>query len=817
VFHDREVRARRNRPALIPAWQAFFGAVGVGVLAYPFLPSGVQNALFVVLGASAAAAIARTAHRSDDGRFWWLTAAGIATFTIGQGLYTLVLDQAFPSAADAFYLAAYPLLVAGIGGLARTRAHLTRGTVLDAAIVTIPVALAVWIGLIDALAEDADTSAAARVVSAAYPIADAAMIALLLVIVMLQRLRRTPIYWLAITGLGAFLASDLVFDSRIANGHYVAGTWMDCGWLLMFGCFGAAALHPLATTPPPEAERPLDALDARRLALLGIAAIAAAAVVLVAIGRGHTEITVAQLVAAAIPLLILARLWMLASAHRREMARSLYLAGLVESSEDAIIGAELDGTIRSWNAAAERIFGYTAEEAIGEKLWKNLALGRGHETVAILERVSQGLRVEHFETTRRRKDGSDVEVSLSISPQRDIAGNVIGAAGIIRDVTERKRLEEQVRGAQRMEAVGQLAGGIAHDFNNLLTAVIGHCGLLAATLVGDEARMAHVTRIRDAADRAAGLTRQLLAFGRRQTFREAALDLNLLVREAAARSSQGPSGVEVVLDLESDLGVVRADATQVETVLASIVTNAYEAMPQGGRITFSTRNTELDEEFLARHPGSRLGRYVEIAVADTGTGMEEAVATRVFEPFFSTKAEAHETAAGLGLSMVYGIVKQSNGYVKVDSAPGVGSVFRVFLPRTDDLPSAPAEVELAPPTRACVLLVEDEEIVRELVTQMLRHVGYDVVAAGRPEDAVELARGRAEFDLVVTDIVMPGMSGRVVADRIEELRPGTPVLFISGYSGGSESGLREGDTFLAKPFTIDQLARAVAGLLARGR
>ena len=378
-----------------------------------------------------------------------------------------------------------------------------------------------------------------------------------------------------------------------------------------------------------------------------------------------------------------------------------------------------------------------------------------------------------------------------------------------------ERTQAQLLQSQKMEAVGKLAGGIAHDFNNLLTAISGYGELLL--LAAEEGTNEEVQQILLAANRAADLTQQLLAFSRRQTLSTQVVDLNDVVGETQLLFERLLSGVTIVSHLDSEIGPVKADPASMGQVLLNLALNARDAMPDGGTITVTTANVELDADVAELHPGSQPGWYSMLAVTDTGTGMDEETRARCFEPFFTTKAQGEGT--GLGLSTVYGVVEQGGGFVTVASEVGHGTTFKVFLPRVegtvakggdDDLPAA----DLRGTER--VLLVEDEEFVRAFVDRVLRESGYDVLAAENGEQALELLEGADRVDLVVTDVMMPRMNGRQLSDALLARQPDLRVLFISGYTGDAiaDRGLIDSSmAFLQKPFTVESLQRKVREVL----
>ncbi|OYV98413.1 MAG: hypothetical protein B7Z62_03925 [Deltaproteobacteria bacterium 37-65-8] len=391
------------------------------------------------------------------------------------------------------------------------------------------------------------------------------------------------------------------------------------------------------------------------------------------------------------------------------------------------------------------------------------------------------------------------------------------------DVTERKRaeaerdiLEKQLAQAQRMESIGRLAGGVAHDFNNLLVVILGHAELLlnrpaaADPAVGDSLR-----EIRKAGERAANLTRQLLAFGRKQVLTIKTIDLNRVIAEFGGMLSRLiRESIAVSTHLATDLGPVKADPFQIEQILLNLCINARDAMPDGGRLTIETANVSLDEEYAKTHTEVRPGSYVMLAVSDTGSGMDAETVGKIFDPFYTTKEKGKGT--GLGLSMVYGIVKQHGGNIWVYSEPGRGATFKVYLPRVDE-PAAAEEIAPGIPVHASVdpetvLVVEDEDTVRDLVCRMLSGAGYDVIEARGGEEAVRLAKERKTIHLLLTDIIMPEMSGRMVRDRVAALHPDVKVLYMSGYTDNvvAHHGILEaGVHFLQKPFTARTLADKV--------
>jgi two-component system cell cycle sensor histidine kinase/response regulator CckA len=390
------------------------------------------------------------------------------------------------------------------------------------------------------------------------------------------------------------------------------------------------------------------------------------------------------------------------------------------------------------------------------------------------------------------------------------------------DITERRVLERQLRMAQKMEAVGRLSGGIAHDFNNLLGVIIGYSQVIKKRLDKDSPFSEHVEEIEKAGQRAASLTKQLLAFSRQQVLTPAVLNLNTVVTELCKMLPRLlGEDIEVTTTLSDDLGQVKADQGQVEQVIMNLAVNARDAMPQGGRLRIETANVEMDESFTRQHPGSVRGRYVMLSVADTGIGMSPETQAQIFEPFFTTKERGKGT--GLGLATVYGVVKQSGGYIAVDSAPGKGAAFNVYLPLTQEAAvQATQKPALSPTVRGSetILLVEDSEPLRKLAQSFLEARGFRVLAAPTGEKALELAVQNPEpIHLLLTDVVMPGMNGRVLAEELGPRQPGMKVIYMSGYTDTFIAGhgvLNPGTHLIHKPFSEEVLVAKVREVLDSG-
>ncbi len=415
-------------------------------------------------------------------------------------------------------------------------------------------------------------------------------------------------------------------------------------------------------------------------------------------------------------------------------------------------------------------------------------------------------------------DGRDYAVH--VQPLRAPSEEIIGTVGVALDNTERRQLERQVRGAQRMEAIGRLAGGIAHDFNNLLLVIANYSQFVLDEIPKDSTIYEDIKEIQEAVQRASALTKQLLAFSSRQIMQPEILDLNRLVGELKKMMERLISeDILFVAKLNSDIGSIKADRSQVEQVIMNLLVNATDAMPHGGELSLKTENVDVDAEMASKHMGMKPGSYVAFSVTDSGEGMDEATKSRVFEPFFTTKAKGKGT--GLGLSTVYGVVKQSDGYISVDSSPGAGTTFKVYLPRVNLTPTSRRQLSPSKSSHeardAIILLVEDDDIVRKAALRTLKRDGYTVLEACHGKEALSICKtGEKPIDLLLTDVVMPNMSGRELSRLIESLKPDTRTLFMSGYTDNMMSEdceLEEGVHFLPKPFTPDVLLRKVREVL----
>ena len=491
------------------------------------------------------------------------------------------------------------------------------------------------------------------------------------------------------------------------------------------------------------------------------------------------------------------------------------LQKIIESSSDAIVAKDLEGRYVLINSSAARLLGRPADEIVGRDDTALFPADQASRSRAADARV--GARGES-ETAEEHVvvDGRRRTLLLTRSPLRDYDGRIIGVLGVARDVTEQRQLEERLSRAHRMESVARLAGGIAHDFNNLLTVVLGSAEILLDDLPRAYARRNDLEEIKTAATQAAQLTRQVLAYSRQQVLAPRLLDLNGLVggMERALRPLVG-ARIELVLDLAAARSAVRVDSAQLEQAVLNLVLNARDAMPGGGRLEVVTRTVVVDEAFAREHAPMRPGRYTTLAVRDTGVGMDDETQSHLFEPFFTTKPGRH--GAGLGLATTYGIVKQSGGYIWTESAPGAGATFTIYLPWHEPLVAAavPASDSLGTARGAgeTVLVVDDEPAVRVVTKRILQRSGYAVLEAAGGVEALDTLREHpGPVHLLLTDVIMPEMNGREVAQRVRGQRPGIRIVYMSGYSPEAiahDGLLDEGAAFVRKPFESGLLLQTV--------
>jgi two-component system cell cycle sensor histidine kinase/response regulator CckA len=494
---------------------------------------------------------------------------------------------------------------------------------------------------------------------------------------------------------------------------------------------------------------------------------------------------------------------------------------VLEGSPNAVIAIDVTGRINYANLKVESTFGYTRAELLGqpvELLLPERVAGRhvGHRDGFTAHPVARPMGIG-LDLAGRRKDGTEFPVEIGLSPVETADGLQVFATVV--DITARKDAESELLHSQKLESIGRLAGGIAHDFNNMLFAIHGYAELLSQDLapgardhLDPDQALLSVNAISHAAERAAGLTAQLLAFSRQQVVMLRVLDINIAVDaiEPMVRPLIGEN-VRLVLKLDPEIGHVRADAGQIDQIVVNLVVNARDAMPDGGQVTIETANVVIDERYASEHLDVSPGPHVLLAVTDTGAGMDRAAREHIFEPFFTTKEVGKGT--GLGLATIYGIVRQAGGHIRLDSEPGAGSAFKLYFPRVDEpvaVPPVPRPTPAAGVWR--ILVVEDEPALRDMTTQILERAGYHVLAVADGAGAIAQAVEHEPFDVLVTDVVMPTMSGIELAETMMGRYPGIGVVLLSGYTAETldlERITARGASFLSKPVTSNQLLEAI--------
>lgn len=500
------------------------------------------------------------------------------------------------------------------------------------------------------------------------------------------------------------------------------------------------------------------------------------------------------------------------------------VAALLESASQAILAVDGSGSLVLVNPKAEEVFGYSRIELLGSPMEMLLSQAQreahAHQRGEFFRHPRARPMGIGLDLMARRKDGSEFPVEVSLS-YVESEGRVFAIA-FVNDISQRKHLEEQLLQAQKMDAVGRLAGGVAHDFNNMLTVIAGYNRMILDELSPVDPLRKCAEEILRAAERATALTGQLLAFSRRQVMQPRIMNANAVVAqtEKMLRRLIGED-IELLLRLDPEISQIKADPSHIEQAIVNLIVNARDAMPRGGRVTIETANVILDETYTRSHVGVRPGPFVMLAVSDTGCGMDAATRRRIFEPFFTTKDRAKGT--GLGLATVYGTVKQVGGDIWVYSEPGRGTTLKMYFPAFAETSGDPTVTKPEPPLHevgtGTILLVEDERAVRDLTVRMLQRIGYHVLVAASGSEAIEIAGNYPDpISILLTDVVMPNMSGRQVADQLMTTRPGLKVLYLSGYTDTTviHHGVPEtGMDFLPKPFSRDVLAKKIREILAR--
>jgi len=646
----------------------------------------------------------------------------------------------------------------------------------------------------------------------------------------LARSRGKPVdrlQWTFLLYLAWYLFGEGPVDYVLGTRNLPTGSWMDLAW----------TVPPLAVAwwaaGWKEETRPQPVAHSKPLAILLVANAPfalAPMVVLLQIAELGSEYQVLRYSLLALSILCFAaRLGLSEYRQARQMdslrlqertlqAQSAFLGQLIEGAPEAIVILNQEWTVERINGEFTRLFGYAPDEACGRLLVDLIVPEEYFAEMNEAERkVNQGLKVA-LDTVRRHKDGTLIEVS-ALASLVDLPAGRSGKIIVFRDNRERKRVEMQLLQSQRMEAVGRLAGGVAHDFNNLLTVINGYSGLLLGKLKSGDPSWDSIEEILKAGKRAAALTQQLLAFSRKQVLQPHVLDFNRVVGGMQPMLARlVGEDVDLHVKLHPEALPICADPHQLEQVVMNLAANSRDAMPQGGKLMIETGVVEWGESHVQFAPEARMGSYVILTVSDTGVGIDEETRRHIFEPFFTTKEVGKGT--GLGLSMIQGIVEQSGGYLEVCGEPGAGTTFRIFLPSVTEAVPDEGEPESVPALggKETVLVVEDQAEVRKYTSAALGSYGYRVIQAENADEALLLCeREREHVDLVLTDVVMPNLSGRELADRIGKRRPGIKVLFMSGYTNDSiqhHGVLQQGADFIQKPFSPDQLAIKVREMLA---
>ena len=752
---------------------------------------------------------------------WLLLAAGQLCFTLGN--VSAALGGVFTGTADTFYLVAYPVVTLGFAKLVLRRpAGPGFGVLLDVGIVTVGIALVSWVSFADPLFAMPNLGPMAQALSVVYLIADLALVSTVACLV-LDPGSVTPALRIFALSVAAMLVGDGLSSAALG---WHTGPLSQLAYLAQCLLWGAAALHPSIAEPVRPNEDKEHRITTRRLTALMMAALVAPAVLAIQGFEGTIDFAAIVIGGVAMVALVIATMADLIGEQAGAMQRRLTLeAALRETSETLraildssplpIIVVDRQRHVLFWSRAAEQLFGFTADEAFGRRL--PILPGDAQESNrTLIPRVLAGESLAIQELPCQTKDGPLIKVRAHFAPIRDDLGKVRGAISLMEDTSEVELLEAQLFEARKLESVGRLAGGIAHDFNNILTAVIGFADLSLEEPPGTDIGE-YVVGIRDAAERAAGLTQQLLAFSRRQILQTLVVEVNEVVGgiESMLRRLIGEQ-IELKISLDPAAGCMRADRTQLEQVILNLALNGRDAMPSGGQLVIGTGHQRFTAGNRSRPREIGPGEYAVITVTDTGLGMDGDTRDHIFEPFFTTKSQGRGT--GLGLATTYGIIKQSGGSVLVDSTPGRGSTFRLFFPTVEREAAIRENAPRVVGRRAGrILLVEDEPVLLEIAQRVLVRAGFEVTAAADPGEAIIAAEtGPEPFDLLLTDVVMPGMRGPELARRLRISHPELRVLLASGYAQEIVDSDRHEDPLLAKPFSPETLLAAVDAVMGPG-
>ncbi len=759
-------------------------------------------------------------------RAW--TMLGLAFCSYAAGALTSFAGSALPdpglftAATAVLEIASYIFVAAGLGILPKAWRSRSDAVLfsLDVTIVAWSAAMLLWHFFLFPIARETGANTMATVSAAVYPVADLSFIFAITAIV-LRGIRPSSRAAFVAVGLALLLifTGDMVWGVESLRGTYKPGGLS--GILYSSAWVGAALAAYLQSRPDDRGQR-VGFWTAGRYSFwwLPYAAVAVAFVAPAVRDWNDPDLLRQHVPATGVLMaLVVARLgvtaWQNAGLAVAERGR---LAAAVDQAAEAMLMTNRARKITYVNPAFTRITGFAAADAIGREAQ---FLMEGAVDPARLAEVQAALGrgdVWGGRLRYRRRDGSAVDVDLTISPLRDASGVVVGSVEVARDISRETALEAQLAEAQRMEAIGRLAGGIAHDFNNILTAISGFGELASDGVASGDPVAAHIAEILKASDRAAELTRALLAFSRRQVMQPSVLDLNDVISDISPMLARLiGEDVELVVYSDRALGCAMADRGQFEQVVMNLAVNARDAMPGSGRLTIETANVDLDAEYARAHVGVAAGPHVMLAVSDTGVGMTPQVLAHAFEPFFTTKA--HGKGTGLGLSTVIGIVQQSGGSIDVVSKPGGGTAFKIYLPRVEtqsELVATVARVSDSPRGNETILVAEDERAVRLFVERVLTRAGYRVLTAANGDEALAMARTLERVDLLFTDMVMPGMRGPELAKALLAERPDLRTIYASGYTDDAmfrSHTARLPVPYVAKPFTAEVLLARVREVL----
>ncbi|NUT54961.1 MAG: response regulator [Thermoleophilia bacterium] len=801
-----------------------FGGLAAALIAVHYLlprGSGAQGLLYEAVGIASVVAVVAglVLHRPARVAHLVLLALGLTATAVGDALFNyqqfVAGGASASSTADLAYVLAYVGYIGSVALVARRRHTAALSDALDAAIVTIGAGLLFWTILIQPIAADESAPVLDRIGSSLVPAFD-----VLLLVALAQLLTSSSVgtasFRFFTAGVAALLVPDVLYVLQTLHGGYEAGGLTDAGWMLGTTFWGMAALHPSVRLLHQLAPDRETRLTWRRLALLGGASLIPPVVALQHIDADATGILLVTLAASVTTVFVFARMALLFREHgravaelrdaRAEAAAEQALRDSYERFESA--ATALECAIYEWNRDSDTMrwttgLGHGPAAQRPQSWWEEHVHPDDLERIRWIDGASvgraSGPREHESEYRFRRGDGTYAHVLDRWVVSYDESGEAVRIVGGMVDVSHQRLLEARLQQSEKMEALGRLAGGVAHDFNNLLTAILGNAELLKLASPADPSWLEDVAEISRAADRAAELTGQLLTFSRGRVSHDVSAELDGAVDEMATMLGRLlGSDIEVDLVLRGGSRHVACEAGQLEQVILNLALNARDAMPQGGTLRIET---------------SVAGPLARIVVSDTGTGMDEETSARVFEPFFTTKEPGKGT--GLGLATVYGVVEHAGGSIFVRTAPGEGTAFELLLPWRD----APETASASSGTAAgegtgSILLVEDEESVRAVVARMLESSGYAVVQSGSPLEALALLEEEPLPDLVVSDVVMPQLSGFALAARVAEQAPDLPFLFITGYTGTDDRPLGlERHPIVRKPFFADELVSAVRSLL----